>query len=233
MDNFVILCVVAEMRVCARKSWHIHHRGEIRVTENRTSMRMVTCKGSPRRRPSQRWSSPFPTNRPNSTTACLRPARSPKLKLNADWVVLSACNTASSEAGRRRRPLQGKDSSWGAKRRFFGVLHAHSRSPNSQFNDGERFVPLPSISGDVKVVRAETTRHLHVCAMKVRVAKPARMRDVDPSPLFHWFFYISKEVTSLKFIAVIQYGKNDRKIELHRDLAKIKIMNDLQKRPSA
>ena len=132
-----------------------------------------------------------------------------------------------------RMPIAIKDSSWGAKRRFFGVLHAHSRSPNSQFNDGERFVPLPSISGDVKVVRAETTRHLHVCAMKVRVAKPARMRDVDPSPLFHWFFYISKEVTSLKFIAVIQYGKNDRKIELHRDLAKIKIMNDLQKRPSA
>ena len=191
LDNFVILCVVAEMRVCARKSWHIHHRGEIRVTENGTSMRMVTCKGSPRRRPSQRWSSPFPTNRPNSTTACLRPARSPKLKLNADWVVLSACNTASSEAGRRRRPLQGKDSSWGAKRRFFGVLHAHSRSPNSQFNDGERFVPLPSISGDVKVVRAETTRHLHVCAMKVRSRETSaheRCRSFPPFSLVFLYF---------------------------------------------
>ena len=39
----------------------------------------------------------LPRSRPTRTTACSPRARSPQLRLNADWVVLSACNTIAGD----------------------------------------------------------------------------------------------------------------------------------------
>ena len=92
------------------------------------------------------------------TTACSPPARWQRLKLNADWVVLSACNTAAGD-----RP--GAEALSGLARAFF-YAGAHALLVSHWALDTDAATRLTTttfeiLRSDPKVGRAEALR----CAM--------------------------------------------------------------------
>ena len=136
----------------------------------------LACRGETaifaRIRPSQRWCSRRPPRRARRITACSPPPGC-QLQLNADWVVLSACNTAGGSA-------ESAEALSGLARAFFSTAPALCSSRIGRYSEAAVAITTGTVNAmrvKPELGRAEALRSAEAAliAKGGRFAHPQRL----------------------------------------------------------